>query len=141
LACHLQTDADPVLDPAYHFDADPDPDFYLMRMRIQATKMMRIRVRMQIRILMRMKLFLGLQDNIYDCNLLGKVCREAYDTLSAAPERKQNTSSTGTTADTRDWQQADSSPRDTGWQQKHRGSPDWQWHQSASSRYKRSDQR
>ncbi len=37
--------ADPVLDPAYHFDADPDanPDFYLMAMRIQVTKMMRIR--------------------------------------------------------------------------------------------------
>ncbi len=29
--CHLQIDADPVPDPAYHFDADPDPDFYLMR--------------------------------------------------------------------------------------------------------------
>jgi hypothetical protein len=44
LACHLQIDADPVPDPAYHFDADPDadPDFYLMRMRIQVTKMMRI---------------------------------------------------------------------------------------------------
>jgi hypothetical protein len=32
LACHLQIDADPVPDPAYHFaadpDADPDPDFY-----------------------------------------------------------------------------------------------------------------
>jgi hypothetical protein len=28
LACHLQIDADPVPDPAYHFDADPhsDPD-------------------------------------------------------------------------------------------------------------------
>ncbi len=35
LACLLQTD-DPVLNPAYHFDADPDadPDFYLMRIRI-----------------------------------------------------------------------------------------------------------
>ncbi len=46
LACHLQTDADPIPDPAYHFDADPDPDFYLtrmrIRMRIQVTKMMRI---------------------------------------------------------------------------------------------------
>jgi hypothetical protein len=33
LACPLQIDADPdpVLDPAYHFDADPDSDFYLMR--------------------------------------------------------------------------------------------------------------
>ncbi len=44
LSCHLQIDADPVLDPAYHIDADPDvdpdPDFYLMR--IQATKMMQI---------------------------------------------------------------------------------------------------
>jgi hypothetical protein len=37
-------DADPVLDPAYHFDADPDPDFYLMRMRI--------RMRIQVRIMM-----------------------------------------------------------------------------------------
>jgi hypothetical protein len=31
LACHRQTDADPVSDPvsdpAYFFDADPDPDF------------------------------------------------------------------------------------------------------------------
>jgi hypothetical protein len=31
LACRLQNDADPVQDPAYHFDedpdADPDPDF------------------------------------------------------------------------------------------------------------------
>jgi hypothetical protein len=52
LACHLQIDADVVLDPAYHFDADPDVgpdpdvdpdlDYYLMRMRIQATKMMQI---------------------------------------------------------------------------------------------------
>jgi hypothetical protein len=46
LACHLQIDADPVPDPAHHFDADPDvdadPDIYLMRMRIQVTKMMRI---------------------------------------------------------------------------------------------------
>jgi hypothetical protein len=46
LACHLQMDADPVPDPAYHFDADPDadtdPNFYLMRMRIQVIKMMRI---------------------------------------------------------------------------------------------------
>ncbi len=89
----------------------------------------------------RIKLFLGVQGNIYDRHLLGKVCREAYDTLSAAPERKQNPSSTGTTAETpRDWQQADSS-WDTGWQQRHRGSPGWQWDQSASSRYKRSDQR
>jgi hypothetical protein len=32
LACHLQIDADPVPDLAYHFDADPD--FYLMRMLI-----------------------------------------------------------------------------------------------------------
>jgi hypothetical protein len=42
LACHLQvdTDADPVPDPAHHFDADPD--FYLMRMRIQVTKIMLI---------------------------------------------------------------------------------------------------
>ncbi len=31
LACHLQIDADPVPDPAYHFDADAEPDFYLMR--------------------------------------------------------------------------------------------------------------
>jgi hypothetical protein len=48
LACHLQIDADPVPDPAYHFYADPNPDFYLMRMwirmRIQVTKMMRINV-------------------------------------------------------------------------------------------------
>jgi hypothetical protein len=48
LACHKQTDADPVPDPAYNFDAHPDsdPDFYLMRMRIwmriQVSKMMRI---------------------------------------------------------------------------------------------------
>jgi hypothetical protein len=30
LACHLQIKADPVPDPAYHFDVDPDadPDFY-----------------------------------------------------------------------------------------------------------------
>ncbi len=46
MAFHLQIDADPVLDPAYHFDADPDvdpdPDYYLMRTRIQATKMMQI---------------------------------------------------------------------------------------------------
>ena len=34
LACHLQTDADPVLDPGYQFDADPNPDFYIMRIRI-----------------------------------------------------------------------------------------------------------
>ncbi len=27
LACHLEIDADPVPDPAYHFDADPDPGF------------------------------------------------------------------------------------------------------------------
>jgi hypothetical protein len=27
LACHLQIDANPVPDPAYHFDAAPDPDF------------------------------------------------------------------------------------------------------------------
>ncbi len=26
-ACHLQIDADPDPDPAYHFDADPDPTF------------------------------------------------------------------------------------------------------------------
>jgi hypothetical protein len=40
---HLQVDADPVPDPACHFDADPgpvflfdaDPEFYLMRMRIR----------------------------------------------------------------------------------------------------------
>jgi hypothetical protein len=25
-ACHLQIDADPDMDPAYHFDANPDPD-------------------------------------------------------------------------------------------------------------------
>ncbi len=33
MACHLQTDADPELDPdpAYHFDADPDPTCQLMR--------------------------------------------------------------------------------------------------------------
>jgi hypothetical protein len=46
LAYHLQIDADPASEPAYHFDAvsdaDPDPDFYLMRMRIQVTKMMLI---------------------------------------------------------------------------------------------------
>jgi hypothetical protein len=30
----MQIDADPVPDPAYHFDADPDPDFYLMRIQI-----------------------------------------------------------------------------------------------------------
>jgi hypothetical protein len=35
LACHLQIDADPVPDPAYHFDADPD--FYLMRIRVDNT--------------------------------------------------------------------------------------------------------
>jgi hypothetical protein len=49
LAWHLQIDADPVPDPAYHFDADPVPDFYLMWMRIQVTKMMRIRIRMRSR--------------------------------------------------------------------------------------------
>jgi hypothetical protein len=27
LACHLQIDADPVPDPAYHFDADADPGY------------------------------------------------------------------------------------------------------------------
>ncbi len=27
MACNLQIDADPVPDPAYHFDTDPDPDF------------------------------------------------------------------------------------------------------------------
>ncbi len=47
LAGHLQIDAYPVPDPAYHLDADPDadpdPDFYLMRMRIRITKTMRIR--------------------------------------------------------------------------------------------------
>jgi hypothetical protein len=42
LACHLQIDADPVPDPAYHFDADQDSDFYLMRMLI--------RIRMRIKI-------------------------------------------------------------------------------------------
>jgi hypothetical protein len=26
LACHLKIDADPDLDPVYHFDADADPD-------------------------------------------------------------------------------------------------------------------
>jgi hypothetical protein len=35
LTYHLQIDADPVPDPAYHFDADPhadpDPDIYVMR--------------------------------------------------------------------------------------------------------------
>jgi hypothetical protein len=41
----MDADPDPVLDPAYHFDADADPDFYLMRMRIQVTKMMRMRIR------------------------------------------------------------------------------------------------
>jgi hypothetical protein len=41
-ACHLQIDADPVTDPAYHFDAARDPDFYLMRMRSQVTKRIRI---------------------------------------------------------------------------------------------------
>jgi hypothetical protein len=41
LAWHLQSDADPVPDPAYQFEADSDPEFYLMRMRIQVTKMMR----------------------------------------------------------------------------------------------------
>jgi hypothetical protein len=55
----LQIDADPIPEPAYHFDADavPDPDFYLIRirilfdpdtdfylMRIHVTKMMRIRI-------------------------------------------------------------------------------------------------
>jgi hypothetical protein len=42
----LQIDADPDVDPAYHFDAVQDPDFYLKRMRIrmwiQLTKMVRI---------------------------------------------------------------------------------------------------
>jgi hypothetical protein len=37
LACHLQIDADPVPDPAYHFYADTDPDFYLSRIRIHIT--------------------------------------------------------------------------------------------------------
>jgi hypothetical protein len=38
LACHLQIDTDPDLDPdpAYHFDADPDPCY--------RTKMMWIRI-------------------------------------------------------------------------------------------------
>ncbi len=44
LACHLQinADLDPVLDTAYHFDADSD--FYLMLiwMRIHVTKIMLI---------------------------------------------------------------------------------------------------
>jgi hypothetical protein len=33
LARHLQIDAEPVPDPAQHFDVDPDadPDLYLMR--------------------------------------------------------------------------------------------------------------
>jgi hypothetical protein len=52
LACHLQIDAYPVPDPAYHFDTDrdaePNSDFYFMLMRIpmriQVTKMMRIRI-------------------------------------------------------------------------------------------------
>jgi hypothetical protein len=46
LTCHLQTDADPVPDTAYHYDADADPDFYLMRirMRVQVTKMIRIHI-------------------------------------------------------------------------------------------------
>jgi hypothetical protein len=46
VACHLQIDADPVPDLAYHSDADSDPYFYLMqiRMRIQVTKLMRIRI-------------------------------------------------------------------------------------------------
>ncbi len=30
LACHLQFDADPLSDLAYHFDAESDPDFYLI---------------------------------------------------------------------------------------------------------------
>jgi hypothetical protein len=38
LACHLQIDADPVPDPAYHFDAVPDVD------PGYRTKMMRIRI-------------------------------------------------------------------------------------------------
>jgi hypothetical protein len=38
LACPLQIDADPVLDPAYHFDADPDSDFYLMRIWVTVPK-------------------------------------------------------------------------------------------------------
>ncbi len=42
----LQIDAEPVSDPAYHFDADPDaepdPDFNLMRMRIQVTKITKL---------------------------------------------------------------------------------------------------
>jgi hypothetical protein len=40
-----RSNADPVPDPAYHFDANLVPDFYLMRMRIQV-----IWIRMQIRI-------------------------------------------------------------------------------------------
>jgi hypothetical protein len=42
LACHLQIDAEPDTDPAYHFDADPD--FYLMRMLTRVPKMKRIHV-------------------------------------------------------------------------------------------------
>jgi hypothetical protein len=44
LARLLQIDADPVPDPAYHFDVDTVPNFYWMRMRmrIQVTKVMRI---------------------------------------------------------------------------------------------------
>jgi hypothetical protein len=39
LACHMQIDADPVQDLAYHLHADPDPYF-----RIQLITSMRIRI-------------------------------------------------------------------------------------------------
>jgi hypothetical protein len=39
-ASRLQIDADPVPDPAYHFNADQDLDFYLMRIRIHSTSLL-----------------------------------------------------------------------------------------------------
>jgi|LakMenE01Jun11ns_1017448.scaffolds.fasta_scaffold9117418_2 hypothetical protein len=46
----MKIDADPVPDPAYHFDSDPE--FYLMRiwMRIQVTKIMRIRIHNTVKV-------------------------------------------------------------------------------------------
>jgi hypothetical protein len=46
LIFHLQIDADPDLDPAYHSnaDADPDPAITLMRFRILPFNLMRNRI-------------------------------------------------------------------------------------------------
>jgi hypothetical protein len=47
LTCHLQIDADPVLDPAYHFDADSDPDFLFDAGQVFYLLLMWIKVRYQ----------------------------------------------------------------------------------------------